>query len=89
MHIFSISPDILFAKINGSRVDKHILKDYLYEFDTQNNFICHDQYDIWSRPPDPCDFDHKKTESCQLRNVFRAICYEFAGLNKPTSASLY
>jgi hypothetical protein len=52
MHMFSISLDILFAKINGSRVDKHTLKDYLYEFDPQNNFIYH-EYDICSRPPDP------------------------------------
>jgi hypothetical protein len=25
--------------------------------------------------------DHKNKESCQQRNVFRAICYEFAGPN--------
>ena len=68
MHMFSISLDILFAKINGSRVDKHTLKNYLCEFDTQNNFIYH-EYDIWSRPPDSCNLDRKKTESCQLRNV--------------------
>ena len=86
--MFSISLDISFAKINGFRVDKHILKDYLYEFDTQNNCIYH-EYAIWSRPPDPYDLDRKKTESCHLRNVFRAICYEFAGFNKSTSASLY
>lgn len=88
MYMFSISLDILFAKINGSCVDKHTLKNYLYEFDTQSNFIYH-EYDIWSRPPDPYDLDRKKTESCHLRNVFRAICYEFAGFNKSTSASLY
>ena len=75
MHMFSISLDILFAKINGSPVDKHTLKHYLYEFDTQNNCIYH-EYDIWSRPPNPYDLDCKKTESCQLRNVFRAICYD-------------
>ena len=68
MHMFSISLDILFVKINGSRVDKHILKDHFYEFDAQNNFIYH-VYDIWLRPPVSCHLDRKKTESCQLRNV--------------------
>jgi hypothetical protein len=38
-----------------------------------------DLYDIWSRLPVPSDFDRKNKESCQLGNVFRVICYEFAG----------
>ena len=48
-----------------------------------NNYeqVYHDLYDIWSRLPVLFDFDGKNRESCQLGNVFRAICYKFAGPN--------
>ena len=31
-----------------------------------------------SRPPSRCDLEHRNKESCQFKNVFCAICYEFA-----------
>jgi hypothetical protein len=37
------------------------------------------RYNIWSRLPVLSDFDRKNDESCQLGNVFRVMCYEFAG----------
>jgi len=37
------------------------------------------QYDIWSRLLVPSEFDCNNNESCQHGNVFRGICYEFAG----------
>ena len=31
----------------------------------------------------PCDFDRTNKESCKLKHVFRAICYECTGPNRP------
>jgi hypothetical protein len=45
--------------------------------------INYDLCDIWSRLPVLSDFDRKNRDSCQLGNVFRAICYEF------TTSTLY
>jgi len=37
------------------------------------------RYNIWSRLLVLSNFDRKNKESCQLGNVFRVICNEFAG----------
>ena len=39
------------------------------------------RYDILSGLLVPTDFHRRNTESYQLGNVFRAICYRFAGPN--------
>ena len=37
--------------------------------------VFHDLYDIWTRLLVLSDLDRKNKESYQLRNVFRATCY--------------
>ena len=56
----------------------HVVVHYLI-----NNYVqvYYDQYDIWSRPPIPCGFDHMNNESSQLLNLFRAIYYSYDGHN--------
>jgi hypothetical protein len=46
-----------------------------------NNYesVYHDLCDIWLIILVPSDYDRKNKESCQLGNVFRLICYKFAG----------
>jgi len=47
------------------------------------------RYNIWSRLLVLFDFDRKNNESCQLGNVFRVMCYEFAGPSCLASALKY
>jgi hypothetical protein len=62
-------------------VPHYLINNYVY--------VYYDLYDIWSILPVPCDFDRKYRESCQLGNVFRAICYKFAGPNCLASVLKY
>ena len=64
-----------------SVVPHYLINNYVY--------VYYDLYDIWSILPVACDFDRKYRESCQLGNVFRAICYKFAGPNCLASVLKY